>query len=191
MSKFPPRKIIWRALYYGFAIYLPQKTHFGGNLSCLIRRWICRHIFEFCGINVNIERGAKFGTGTAIRIGNNSGLGVNCVIPNGSIIGENVMMGPNCYIHERNHAFNRTDVPMVQQGYSIRKPVVIDDDVWIGRDVTIMVGRHIAKGSIIAANCVLTKDFPEYSIVGGNPSRLIRSRFSDNETESINSHSNV
>lgn len=65
---------------------------------------------------------------------------------------------------------------MCQQGYTKGKPVIIDDDVWIGRDVTIMVGRHIAKGSIIAANCVLTKDYPEYSIVGGNPGKLIRNR---------------
>ena len=176
MSKTSSKKIIWRVLYYRFAIFLPQRTHLGGNVSCRIRRWICKHIFEYCGVNVNVEHGARFGAGTKIRIGNNSGLGVNCMIPNGSIIGNNVMMGPNCYIHERNHDFSRTDIPMREQGYSLGKPIVIDDDVWIGRDVTIMVGRHVAKGSIIAANCVLTKDFPEYSIIGGNPSKLIRSR---------------
>ena len=170
------KRILWRFLYYKFSIHLPQKTHRGGVISCKIRRYICRHIFEYCGTNVNVERGARFGAGTGIRIGNNSGIGVNCTIPDGSIIGDNVMMGPNCYIHERNHDFSRTDIPMIQQGYMAGKPVVIDDDVWIGRDVTIMVGRHISKGSIIAANCVLTKDFPEYSVIGGNPSRLIRTR---------------
>lgn len=170
------KHIFWRFIYYNFAIYLPQRTHTFGKISCRIRYYICKHIFEYCGKDVNIEHGAKFGAGTKIRIANNSGLGVNCTIPNGSIIGNNVMMGPNCYIHERNHAFDRTDIPMREQGYLSGKPVVIDDDVWIGRDVTIMVGRHIAKGSIVAANCVLTKDFPEYSIIGGNPSRLIRSR---------------
>ena len=186
-------KYIWRFLYYNFAIYLPRKTHFGGPASLRIRRFICRHIFEYCGDNVNIEHGARFGAGTRIRIGNNSGLGVNCVVPNGSIIGENVMMGPNCYIHERNHSFSRVDIPMIKQGYAPPKPIIIDDDVWIGRDVTIMVGRHIAKGSIIAANCVLTKDYPEFSIVGGNPSRLIRSRkqIMNSEDNSICNHSNL
>ena len=57
---------------------------------------------------------------------------------------------------------------------------VIDDDVWIGRDVTIMVGRHISKGTIVAANSVVTKDFPEYSIIGGNPAKLIRSGLDKN-----------
>lgn len=176
IKKMYAKKIVWRFLYYKFAIYLPRKTNWGGVFSCKIRRFICCHIFEYCGENVNIEHGARFGSGTMIRIGNNSGIGVNAVIPNGSHIGDNVMMGPNCYVHERNHDFTRTDIPMIQQGYLKGKPVVIEDDVWIGRDVTIMVGRHIAKGSIVAANCVLTKDFPEYSVIGGNPSKLIRSR---------------
>lgn len=67
------------------------------------------------------------------------------------------MMGPNCYIHSRNHRFDRTDIPMMEQGYTEPKPIIIDDDVWIGRDVTFMVGRHISKGTIVAANSVVTK----------------------------------
>ena len=125
---------------------------------------------------LTIEKGAWFGRGTRLRIGDNSGLGVNCVVPNGSIIGNDVMMGPNCYIHSQNHAFDRIDIPMIQQGFKECKPIIIEDDVWIGRDVTIMVGRHVSKGSIIAACSVLTKDFPEYSIIGGNPAQLIKKR---------------
>lgn len=89
-------------------------------------------------------------------------------------------MEPNCYIHSRNHRFDRTDIPMVGQGYTEPKPIIIDDDVWNGRDVTIMVGRHISKGTIVAANSVVTKDFHEYSIIGGNPAKLIRSRLDKN-----------
>ena len=165
------------ALYYGFAIHLPVSySKIGGKFSRWLRSSLCKVIFESVGKNVNIERGAHFGKGFRIRIGDNSGLGINCQIPDGSIIGSNVMMGPNCYIHAMNHIFTRTDIPMIQQGFGPSEPVVIEDDVWIGRDVTIMVGRHISKGTIIAANCVLTKDFPSFSIVGGNPSCLIRDR---------------
>lgn len=171
------KSIICRLLYYNFATHLPVSySRLGGGISKKIRYWLCSNIFEYCGKNVNIEKGAWFGRGTRIRIGDNSGLGINCVIPDGSVIGNDVMMGPNCYIHGHNHAFDRTDIPMRKQGFTQSMPVTIDDDVWIGRDVTIMVGRHISKGSIIAANCVLTKDFPEYSIVGGNPGKLIRYR---------------
>ena len=162
------KKIICRFLYYNFAIYLPSSAK--SSISLKIRRMLCCNIFEYCGKNVNIEKGARFGKGDKIRIGNDSGLGINCTIPNGSVIGSDVMMGPNCYIHARNHSFSSIDTPMRLQGYTQDTPVVIEDDV------TIMVGRHIKKGTIVAACSVVTKDFPEYSIIGGNPAKLIRNR---------------
>ena len=165
-------------VYYHFATNLPISHRYGvlGRLGKFLRYRCCRVIFEYCGDNVNIEKGANFGLGIHIRVGNNSGIGVNSVIPDGSIIGDDVMMGPNCYIHSRNHRFDRTDIPMRLQGYTEVKPCIIEDDVWIGRNVTIMVGRHISKGTIVAANSVVTKDFPPYSVIGGNPAKLIRYR---------------
>jgi maltose O-acetyltransferase len=164
-------------LYYGFAIHLPiSYSRLGGRFAKYIRAFCVRHIFKRCGKNVNVEHGARFGKGFNIEIGDNSGIGVNCFVPDGSVIGNDVMMGPNCYIHAHNHKYDRNDLPMREQGFTEWKPIVIDDDVWIGKDVSIMAGRHISKGSIIAANCVLTKDFPEYSVVGGNPSRMIKTR---------------
>ena len=65
---------------------------------------------------------------------------------------------------------------MTTQGVTNKEPVVIEDDVWIGRGVYIMPGKKIKKGSIVAAGTVLTKNFPEYSIIGGNPSKFIKSR---------------
>lgn len=167
--------VIALILYYGVAYYLPNSHgvfKFGGRL----RRFLCKYIFKEMGNNVNIERRANFGSGRNIVIGNNSGLGINCTIPSNTKIGNDVMMGPNCYILAGNHTITSTEIPMIQQGMSETKQTIIDDDVWIGRNVTMTPGRHISKGSIIGACCVLTKDFPEYSIVGGNPSRLIRLR---------------
>lgn len=86
------------------------------------------------------------------------------------------MMGPNCYILGANHSFDNTDIPMIKQGMSIQKVTIIEDDVWIGRNVTFTPGRTVKKGTIVGACTLLCKDFPEYSIVGGNPSKLIRSR---------------
>lgn len=65
---------------------------------------------------------------------------------------------------------------MCFQGRVECKTTIIEDDVWIGRDVKMTPGRHIEKGTIIGMGSVLTKDFPEYSIVGGNPAKLIRYR---------------
>lgn len=174
------KKLYWRFLYI-VGKRLPVSYHrIWGRIALKIRQIACRHLFEYCGNNVNIEKGASFGGhGFRIRIGDNSGLGVNCVVPDGTIIGRDVMMGPNVYVHTRNHKFDRTDIPMRLQGYSENSPLIIDDDVWIGRNVTIMVGRHISKGTIVAANSVVTKDFPPYSIIGGNPAKLIRSRLNN------------
>ena len=171
------KKTICRLIYYHFAFYLPASYSkpFGG-ISKRIRYLLCRCIFKSCGKNVNIESHASFGAGNLVEIGDNSGIGVNCTIPNHSIIGDNVMMGPNLYALERNHSFESKEIPMMLQGYSEPKCFRIEDDVWIGRDVIATPGRTIKKGSIIAAGCILCKDFPEYSIIGGNPSKLIRKR---------------
>lgn len=56
---------------------------------------------------------------------------------------------------------------------------VVGNDVWIGFDATIMPGVTIGSGAIVAARAVVTKDVAPYSIVGGNPARLIRMRFDD------------
>lgn len=56
-------------------------------------------------------------------------------------------------------------------------PVVIEDDVWCGANVTILKGVTIGHGSVVAAGAVVTKSFPPYSIIGGVPAKLIKMRF--------------
>lgn len=166
-------------LYYGLARHLPTSHSTLGRLlhSQAIRYYCCKHIFKYIGHNVNVERGAWFGKGQDIEIGDNSGIGINAHILNNTIIGKDVMMGPEVYMLEKTHNFARIDIPMIQQGSrKERDRVIIGNDCWIGREVLIIGSREIKDGSIIGARCVLTKSFPEYSIIGGNPSRLIRSR---------------
>ena len=175
--QFSVKNILALIIYNYFLIYLPSSTHpVFGKLCRRLRYLCCRNIFLYCGQNVNIERNANFGTGFRLKIGNNSGLGINCVVPSNIEIGDNVMMGPECYIFSNNHSFNRVDIPMIDQGHTQEKKTIIEDDVWIGRQVIFTPGRIVKKGSIVAAGCILTKDFPEYSIIGGNPSRLIKKR---------------
>lgn len=64
---------------------------------------------------------------------------------------------------------------------STKGSVVIGNDVWIGNDATIMSGVHVGDGAVIAANAHVVKDVEPYAVVGGNPARTIRKRFSDQD----------
>ena len=61
------------------------------------------------------------------------------------------------------------------------QPVVIEDDVWCGANVTILKGVTIGHGSVVAAGAVVTKSFPPYSIIGGIPAKLLKMRFTEEE----------
>ena len=75
------------------------------------------------------------------------------------------------------HKYNRLDIPIGHQGAEPKTPLTIDDDVWIGARAMILPGcKHIGKGVIVGAGSVVTKDIPDYAIVGGNPARVIKYR---------------
>lgn len=170
-------KLIALALYYGFAYFLPDSCcPIVGRVSNKIRVMLCKRIFKKCGKIATINRKASFGSGKNIEIGDNSGLGANCEIPSDIIIGNDVMMGQNVRILMRNHSFTRIDIPMRMQGFTANKQTIIEDDCWIGRDAKFTPGRHLRKGTIVAMGAIVTKDFPPYSIIGGNPAKIIRNR---------------
>lgn len=64
-------------------------------------------------------------------------------------------------------------------------PIIIEDDVWIGDEALILSGVKIGKGAIVAAGSVVTKDIPPYAIVGGNPAKIIKYRFSEDIIKKI------
>lgn len=144
-----------------------------------MRVFSCRHIFEFCGENVNIERVAYFGLGDKVRLGNNSGIGIDAHIKRNTIIGNHVLMGPRFIVQESLHSFERTDIPIGQKPVLPNQQVIFEDDIWIGSEVMVLGNRTISKGCILGARTLVVKDFPPYSIIGGNPSRLIRSRLDE------------
>jgi len=88
------------------------------------------------------------------------------------------MIAPNCCIAAFNHGFSDLQVPMLNQPWTHAK-IVIEDDVWIGCNCSILAGVRIGTGSIVAAGAVVTKNVPPYTIVGGVLARFIRSRRSD------------
>lgn len=148
---------------------------YGGRVAKKIRYYCCKHIFATCGKDVNVEHGVDFEGGLQIEIGDRSGLGINSII-GVTKIGKDVMMGREVIILSQNHIFSDVTKPMNVQGEEKPRAVIINDDVWIGARAIILPGRTIGKGAIIGAGSVVTKDVPNYAIVGGNPARILKYR---------------
>lgn len=159
-------------LYRMTAAWLPISQRSSFAKWC--RRFWAKRVLKKCGKKVNIERGAVFGPG--VELGDYSGIGINCELYGPISIGKNVMMGPEVIIYTSGHRFDRTDVPMMEQGSTEPCAVSIGDDVWIGRRAMIMPGVTIGEGCVIGAGAVVTKDIPPFSVAAGVPARVVKSR---------------
>ena len=92
-------------------------------------------------------------------------------------IGNNVLMGQSVYISDNNHGnadCSVVGIPPMDRKLTTKGPVVIGDNVWIGRCSTILSGVTIGDNAIIGANSVVVKDVPPYAVVGGAPATVIR-----------------
>lgn len=163
-------------LYYGFARHLPASNHKAGRWARPLRRVLCRPLFAEAASDINVEKGAFFGSGAGIRIGERSSIGVRAEILGPTTIGRDVMMGPEVVVLTNQHETSRIDVPMIEQGLSQQLPVTIGDDVWIGYRVILQPGVTIGRGAIIGAGAVVTRDVPPYAVVAGVPARVLRFR---------------
>ena len=124
-----------------------------------------------------------------IKIGNNSYIGKNTVIRSGEYIqiGDNVLIAHNVNIidsdsHEfdyieRAESFRKTvngfGHPLLK-GNVKTKPIIIEDYAWISYNASILKGVTIGKGAIVAAGSVVTKDVPAFTVVAGNPAKVIK-----------------
>ncbi|WP_051822463.1 acyltransferase [Desulfonatronum thiodismutans] len=111
-------------------------------------------------------------------IGARTEIGANTIISSISRveIGKFGLVGPLCLIGGGNYKTDRTDIPMMDMGWTSRGPVVVGDDVWIGAGVSILDGVRIGKGCIIGAGAVVAKDLPDYAVAMGVPAKIMRYR---------------
>ncbi len=175
-QKIPFEKSLRLLLYYCIAKHLPDTPLPLSGLSMTLRKNLVKKIFKKSGKYFKVHAGVDFGTGVNVEIGENSSLNKRAWIGNDTIIGNNVMMGPEIIVLSGSHHFDDITRPMTEQGATIRKPVIIGNDVWIGTRSILLPGVKIGDHSIIGAGSVVTKDVPEWAIVGGNPAKIIRYR---------------
>lgn len=115
----------------------------------------------------------------SITIGSDCSINDECHVTciNKIMLGNGVLMGRRVLISDNSHGASSPEMldilphyrPLVSKG-----PVIIEDNVWIGEMACILPGVTVGKGSIIGANCVVTKDVPPYSVVCGNPGRVVK-----------------
>lgn len=115
----------------------------------------------------------------SIMIGNGCSIGEDNHITSicNIYIGNNVLTGRKVLITDNSHGntlLKDLDIEPVKRELYSKGPVIIEDNVWIGEKASIMPGVKIGKGSVIAANSVVTRDVPAYCVVAGCPARIIK-----------------
>ena len=163
-------------LYYGLATHLPPVDAPLGSLSQLFRNFLAKKLIKKFGNDVRVNPKASFGSGRRVEVGNNCNLSSGLIVIGDLKLGNDVMMGPEVVFISYNHEVSDLEVPMRMQGATDSKPIIVGNDVWIGMRAIVMPGVTIGSHSIVAAGSVVTKDVPDWGIVGGNPAKVIKFR---------------
>ncbi len=154
-------------------------------------------ISEYCGLTaqgddasgIKLGNEVLLGRGTVlntrngtIELGDFCNIGANCRLGTTTKIkfGKHVLLAANCYIGGIKHCFDRTDIPIMRQGYESKGGVIIEDDVWLGAGVMVLDGVTIGTGCVVAAGSIVTRDLPAYSIAMGSPAKVAYSRQQNN-----------
>jgi acetyltransferase-like isoleucine patch superfamily enzyme len=129
----------------------------------------------FCiGINSTIEDYTVVNNGMgAVIIGDGVRIGLSNVIIGPVEIGKNIILAQHVVVSGLNHGYEDINTPIRLQP-CIASKIFIEDDSWIGANAVITAGVTIGKHSIVAAGSVVTKSVPPYSIVGGNPAKILK-----------------
>lgn len=148
-------------------------------------RSILRLIFSMYFRYKSVECGARLRVNYLSHFGGKIHFGDNCnfngmkVIGSGTVkFGNNFHSGSNCSIITQNHNYDSGNSIPYDDSY-ILKTVIIKDNVWFGNNVIVTGNITIGEGAIIAVGAVVTKNVPDFAIVGGNPARIIKYRDKD------------
>ncbi len=142
-----------------------------------------RQILGTVGNNAKIEQPFRCYYGKNIEIGDNffADFGLTILDAAKVKIGNDVKIGPNCNIYTTSYP---KEADRRAQGLEQALPVTIDDNAWIGGNVTILAGVSIGKNAIVGAGSVVTKNVPAYTTFAGVPAKAISSNF-DSEWQTI------
>lgn len=155
---------------YGIVKYLPSPI--GDALRYAVVR-----LFNANVRTVWIHEGVTFRNLKGIRVGDGSSLNEFVFINGygGVTIGKNVAVGAGCRFASFEHAFHGSRGPVIRLPIE-KRPIVVEDEAYLGYGVTVLGNVTIGKGAVVGAGAVVTKDVPQYAIVCGVPAKIVGSR---------------
>ncbi len=144
----------------------------------LIRKRVRLDVLPFnnfvLGRDSTIEDFSTINNGVGdIIIGDRVRIGMSNTLIGPVTVGNDVIFAQNIVASGLNHGYEDISLPITDQTVST-DPIIVEDEAWIGANAVLTAGITIGKHSIVAAGCVVVKDVPPYSIVGGNPGRLLK-----------------
>lgn len=144
----------------------------------LIRRRVRLDVMPFnnfvLGRDSTIEDFSTINNGVGdIIIGERTRIGMSNTLIGPVTVGNDVIFAQNIVASGLNHGYEDISIPITDQTVTT-DPIIVEDEAWIGANAVLTAGVTVGKHSIVAAGCVVVKDVPPYSIVGGNPGRLLK-----------------
>ncbi len=170
-------KCIFHRIKYNKGLYIGYRVKFTHNQKVVF------------GKNVSIHPFTDFFA--TVTIGDNCDIGTRNRFGGIVEIGNNVLFGPDNFIASNTHEYEDVNLPIIYQNNSLvnknkRGKIIIEDDCWIGVHCAIIGDIKIGKHSIIGANSVVNRDVPDYSVVVGNPAKVVkRFNFKTNKWEKV------
>lgn len=163
---------------------LKEKIKQSDSLAFIYRiykRFLIRYVYGLKNVHPTFNFAGKCKISTDFVADEYSYIGNNCTIYPGVTIGRYTMLAQFVQIIGSDHNYNFAGIPTIFSGRPPLKMTNIGRDVWIGANSIIFTGVKIGDGSIIAAGSIVTKDIPDFVVVGGVPAKVIKSRFKTDE----------
>ena len=163
-------------------------THWCLYFKSSMRRLCAKKFLKF-GVGAEFRPGAYAVCCSKISLGDRVIIRPNCMLfadPRddgaGITIEDDVMLGSAVHIYVHNHKFDDPTIPIIDQGHYPSKPVLLKNGSWVGAKTIILPGVTIGKNAVVGAGSVVTKDVAPYTLVAGNPAKVLR-RIENNQQE--------